>query len=354
MALGIKPYDYDVTTNAKPEDIINIFEKTIPTGIKHGTVTVLIDGEQIEVTTYRTETEYSDSRRPDKVEFVSELSEDLSRRDFTVNAMAYNERSGLVDLFGGMNDLENKILRAVGDPQKRFTEDALRILRLFRFSARLKFSISEETLKGALKTQKGLEKISRERIFSEIFKTLSAKNPQVLTPLIENGGLEFLKITKVPDFELINRCLDNENLRFFAFLKLSSDNPVNVLKELKPSNNLLDYFIALDTLLKMDFPKDKFEIKESLNLTSIEVFEDYLYFCDAKGLNTEESKVFLKEIIKNCEPYKIGDLKIGGKDLLALGFSGKDIGEKLEIVRKEVSKYPEKNTKEELLKILKN
>ena len=109
MALGIKPFDYDVTTNALPQDIIDIFEKTIPTGIKHGTVTVLIDGEQIEVTTFRTETEYSDSRRPDKVEFVTDLSEDLSRRDFTVNAMAYNEKSGLVDLFGGINDLENKI-----------------------------------------------------------------------------------------------------------------------------------------------------------------------------------------------------------------------------------------------------
>lgn len=353
MALGIKPFDYDVTTNALPQDIIDIFEKTIPTGIKHGTVTVLIDGEQIEVTTFRTETEYSDSRRPDKVEFVTDLSEDLSRRDFTVNAMAYNEKSGLVDLFGGINDLENKILRAVGDPEKRFTEDALRILRLFRFSARLRFSIEEETLKGALGTQKGLEKISRERIFSEIYKTLSASNPKVLTPLIENGGLEFLKITKIPDFDLITRCGDNEDLRFFVFLLDSSNNPTEVLKELKPSNALLDYFVSLEKLLKFDFPKDKFEIKEMLNLTSIKVFKDYLRYCTAKGVDTNKAENLLTEITENREPYKIGDLEIGGKDLLNLGFSGKDVGTQLEIARKTVSKHPEKNNKTDLLNLLK-
>lgn len=353
MALGIKPFDYDVTTNALPQDIIDIFEKTIPTGIKHGTITVLIDGEQIEVTTFRTETEYSDSRRPDKVEFVTDLSEDLSRRDFTVNAMAYNEKSGLVDLFGGINDLENKILRAVGDPEKRFTEDALRILRLFRFSARLRFSIEEETLKGALDTQKGLEKISRERIFSEIYKTLSASNPKVLTPLIENGGLEFLKITKIPDFDLITRCGDNEDLRFFVFLLDSSNNPTEVLKELKPSNALLDYFVSLEKLLKFDFPKDKFEIKEMLNLTSIEVFKDYLRYSTARGVDTNKAENLLTEITENREPYKIGDLEIGGKDLLNLGFSGKDVGTQLEIARKTVSKHPEKNNKTDLLNLLK-
>ena len=354
MALGIKPSDYDVTTNAKPQDIINIFEKTIPTGIKHGTVTVVIDGEQIEVTTFRTEAGYTDSRRPDKVEFVTELSEDLSRRDFTVNAMAYNEKSGLVDLFGGINDLENRILKAVGNPQKRFTEDALRILRLFRFSSRLGFKIEENTLKSALLTQKGLEKISRERIFSEIYKTISAKNPEVLTPLIENGGLSFLGITRTPDFSFINKCTNNQDLRFFGFLHLSSINSIKVLKELKPSNALTDYFISLEKLLKLNFPKDKFEIKEMLNLTSPDVFTDYLSFCKAGGINTDNIENLLKEIKENREPYKISDLKISGDDLKKSGFSGKDIGTQLEIVRKAVSKDPTKNNKTELLNIIQN
>ena len=151
MLMDITPHDYEITTSASPEIILSLFEKTVPTGIKHGTVTVINSGFAAEVTTYRTDGEYSDHRRPERVTFVKSLKEDLARRDFTVNAIAYNENEGIKDFFGGREDIINKILRAVGEPKKRFCEDALRILRLFRFASVLEFTPEEATLKNALK-----------------------------------------------------------------------------------------------------------------------------------------------------------------------------------------------------------
>ena len=144
--LGRTPHDWDITTSALPEQVKALFKKTVDTGIQHGTVTILLDGEGYEVTTYRLDGEYEDSRHPKEVTFTSLLSEDLKRRDFTVNAMAYNEKDGLVDLFGGQKDMEEKVIRCVGDPLERFTEDALRILRAVRFAAQLGFSTGEVAL----------------------------------------------------------------------------------------------------------------------------------------------------------------------------------------------------------------
>ena len=143
--LGLTPKDYDITTSALPNITESLFEKTIPTGIKHGTVTVVLDNENLEVTTYRTEGNYLDNRHPESVEFVSNIKEDLSRRDFTVNALAYNHKEGLIDYFNGIDDIKNKIIKAVGDPNKRFQEDALRMLRAIRFSCQLGFKIDELT-----------------------------------------------------------------------------------------------------------------------------------------------------------------------------------------------------------------
>ena len=173
---GVAPHDYDMTTDALPEEMTEIFSdfRVIPTGLKHGTVTVLSDGHPIEVTTHRVDGEYLDARRPEQVSFTRSLAEDLSRRDFTVNAMAWNPETGLVDLFDGQGDLKNGILRAVGDPATRFSEDALRILRLFRFSAQLDFDIDPETLRGAAKEAAGLARISAERIFAEMTRLLEA------------------------------------------------------------------------------------------------------------------------------------------------------------------------------------
>lgn len=166
------PNDWDIATSAKPEDIMNIFENTVETGIEHGTVTVVIDKEPYEVTTYRIDGDYTDGRHPDSVEFTENIEEDLSRRDFTINAMAYNNSTGLVDVFGGRDDLKNKVIRCVGDPIKRFEEDALRMMRGIRFSAQLEFSIENDTFKAIEEMSDLISAVSIERINVEFTKTL--------------------------------------------------------------------------------------------------------------------------------------------------------------------------------------
>lgn len=175
--LGLKPKDFEYYNISITRNNWKLFTKTIPTGIKHGTVTVVIDKENFEVTTYRTEENYIDNRRPEKVEFVKDLKEDLSRRDFTINAFAYNDKEGLIDYFNGMDDLKNKVIRAVGDPNKRFNEDALRMLRAIRFSAQLGFSIESKTYDAIKDNVQLIKNISNERIRDELCKILLSDNP---------------------------------------------------------------------------------------------------------------------------------------------------------------------------------
>ena len=176
--LGLAPDDWDVASSALPEEIESAFSdyRVIETGIKHGTVSVVAGGNVVEITTFRKESGYSDNRHPDAVEFVGDIAEDLRRRDFTVNSLAYNEKDGLIDLYGGLSDIENKIIRTVGNAEERFSEDSLRILRAVRFSSKLGFSIEEQTLAAAEKMKSRLENVSAERIFSELVKTLCGKD----------------------------------------------------------------------------------------------------------------------------------------------------------------------------------
>ena len=175
--LGKKPHDYDVCTNCTPDKMLEVFAnfRTIETGLKHGTLTVLIEGEPVEITCYRSDGEYIGHRKPAKVTFESSLEEDLKRRDFTVNAMAYSPKEGLIDLYGGQGDLEKGIIKCVGEPEKRFDEDALRILRGLRFSSCLGFEIEEKTSKAILEQRELLKSISAERIASELKKLLCGK-----------------------------------------------------------------------------------------------------------------------------------------------------------------------------------
>ena len=176
--LGKTPEDWDITTNATPDEMLSVFRdfRVIPTGIKHGTLTVVIDGHNLEVTTYRVDGEYTDNRRPESVTFSRNISEDLARRDFTVNALAYNENTGVLDLYGGIHDLQNGIIRCVGEPDKRFEEDALRIMRAIRFSSVLGFEIEEKTKQSIFKYADNLTTISAERISVELIKLLSGKD----------------------------------------------------------------------------------------------------------------------------------------------------------------------------------
>lgn len=185
--LGRIPNDWDITTSAKPEEIKALFYKTIDTGIEHGTVTVRMYGENYEVTTYRIDGEYEDARHPKKVTFTASLTEDLRRRDFTINAMAYNDRCGLVDEFNGMRDLRHKIIRAVGEPEERFTEDALRMMRAVRFSAQLGYEIEKDTAAAIRKLAPNLKKISAERIQAELVKLVSSAYPEKMRDLYETG-----------------------------------------------------------------------------------------------------------------------------------------------------------------------
>lgn len=196
--LGREPQDWDITTSAKPEQVKALFPRTIDTGLQHGTVTVMQDREGFEVTTYRIDGKYEDSRHPREVVFTPDLREDLRRRDFTINAMAYNEKAGLVDTFGGMEDIRAGIIRCVGDPSERFGEDALRILRAIRFSAQLGYEIDSDTREGIRKLAPTLRNISAERIQTELVKLITSPHPDELRTACELG------VTKVffPEFDV--------------------------------------------------------------------------------------------------------------------------------------------------------
>jgi tRNA nucleotidyltransferase (CCA-adding enzyme) len=197
MLLGREPEDWDITTSATPEEVKKIFRRTVDTGIQHGTVTILLDKDHYEVTTYRLDGAYEDNRHPKEVTFTASLTEDLKRRDFTINAMAFNEQEGIIDLFHGMEDLNDGFIRCVGSPEERFDEDALRILRAVRFSAQLNFRIEENTLKAVKEKVELLKNISAERIRVELTKLLISNHPDRLRVLYESG------ITRIilPEFD---------------------------------------------------------------------------------------------------------------------------------------------------------
>ena len=197
MLLGRTPQDWDITTSAKPEQVKEIFSHTIDTGIEHGTVTVMLGHEGYEVTTYRIDGEYEDARHPKEVTFTANLVEDLKRRDFTINAMAYNETAGLVDVFDGAGDLERKVIRCVGNPTERFTEDALRMLRAVRFAGQLGFSITPETKEGVRTLAPSIQKVSAERIQAELVKLLVSDHPEEIRTAYELG----LTAQFLPEFD---------------------------------------------------------------------------------------------------------------------------------------------------------
>ena len=203
--LGKEPNDWDITTSAKPEQVKSLFDHTIDTGIQHGTVTVMINHVGYEVTTYRIDGKYEDGRHPTEVTFTPDLLEDLKRRDFTINAMAYNDSTGLVDAFDGVFDLERGIIRCVGKPEKRFSEDALRMLRAIRFAAQLGFSIDENTMNGVKMLAGTLKRVSAERIQVELVKLLLSDNPDRLRDAYTSG----LTAVFLPEFDAMMKTKQN-------------------------------------------------------------------------------------------------------------------------------------------------
>ncbi len=352
--MGKTPHDYDITSSATPKEVENLFEKTVPTGITHGTVTVVIDGEPIEVTTFRTEGEYKDFRHPENVNFVKSIEEDLSRRDFTVNAIAYNEALGFADPFDGIKDIKSKTLKTVGDPIKRFNEDALRILRLFRFAATLEFNIEEKTLSAAISTAKALKNISTERVTNELLKTLMGARAEEISPLIKSGGLKAFGLYKTENAEKISLLKKSLPLRLFAFYN-NCGIGLEGLKNLRLSNEIKFNTEKLFKLKESGLPKSKPEIKRLLRDFGNETLTDFLnyknVFC---GCDITASTDLLAEISERKEPYKISDLKVNGNDLLSLNIKGLQVGEALNRLLEKVIDDPALNTKQNLIDLIRN
>ena len=321
LLLGKTPHDFDLTTDATPDEMLEIFAelRVIPTGLKHGTLTVLSEGQPVEVTTHRVDGEYVDSRRPETVSFTRRLADDLSRRDFTVNAMAWSEATGLVDLFGGQEDLRSGVIRAVGDPTARFTEDALRILRAFRFSAQLDFEIEESTLSAAQATRAGLTRISAERIFSELTRLL-------ISPAAVRGlkALCFAQCEKQVFFDTVP-CLNGiealEILPADAALRLafllrehSFDAAETFCRRLRASNAFTDEVTGVLKALKEPLPDTPYAARRFVS-TFWQSWQGALTLRGAMGENVEETQLLCKRVAKNGTAVSIRGLAISGKEL---------------------------------------
>lgn len=402
--LGRRPEDWDITTSAMPEETKALFSHTFDTGIAHGTITVLLGREGFEVTTYRIDGKYEDSRHPTEVIFVRNLKEDLLRRDFTINAMAYNEDDGLVDIFGGLEDIEQGIIRCVGDADARFSEDALRILRGVRFAAQLGFQIECKTREGMRQLAPALAKISAERIQTELMKTLLSPRPDMLREAYVLG------ITKefLPEFDLAmetgqetphhmytvgehilhalqnirsdralrltmllhdlgkpaKKTIDEEGIAHFkGHAETSRKIAREILRRLKFDNATLHSVEKLVYYHDYRMPVTEKNVRRAMNKIGKDLFPLYLevrradvlaqsiYQREEKLADIDGAEDLYQKIVAAGQCVALKDLAVTGKDLIAAGMEpGKEIGETLNQLLGLVLEKPELNTKEELLK----
>lgn len=401
--LGKTPNDWDITTSAKPEDMKSVFADfhCIDTGIKHGTVTVVIDGEPLEITTFRLDGEYEDNRHPKSVTFTSNLGADLGRRDFTVNAMAYSKKTGTVDLFGGQNDLKNKIIRCVGDPDRRFNEDALRILRALRFASALDFEIEEKTAQSLLKNRALLGNISEERIAKELLKLVCGKgakriltdfapvlfeilpelqpmyknshdNPHHCYDIYEHTLIAVESIDPEPTLRfamLLHDCGkpavkkfdENGVAHFYGHQRISAEISAQILARLKVSNKFRDEILFLvsnhdrwelyENTEKMPRYLSKFGLDGVLNLLKVMRADvlaqspEYRYRLDQIADAEETAKNLAAQ--KPC--LSLSELQINGRTLMDIGIpQGRKLGAVLAQLLDEVIDGVTKNTQEAL------
>jgi tRNA nucleotidyltransferase (CCA-adding enzyme) len=376
------PHDFDIATNALPEDVMNIFEKTVPIGIKHGTVIVIMKNKSFEVTTFRLEGRYSDFRHPDSVNFTNNIIEDLARRDITINAMAYNPRYGLIyrmTLENGeyadcISDLRNKIIRCVGCPDKRFNEDALRMMRVIRFACQLGFEIETDTWESLKKNYKLIEHISIERINQELVKMLLSDNPDRLKLLIESKMLEIIipelyseddVCRKLNDsIGLLNemKASDKLYLKLSAFFKpfaYGSFSVDKILKRLRFDNKTITDVSNTIKFSSFDIPEKIIDLKKLLFALDNYHIEDYILVKNAENLYfklNNESKIFqikkmYDEICRSKQCYSMKELEFSGKDAQKLGFKGEEIAKVLKILLDDVMEHPELNNYQCLQKI---
>ncbi len=357
-----KTDDFDITTALTPQEVKALFSdmRVLETGIKHGTVTVVAEGLPIEITTYRVDGGYLDSRHPNEVLFSSSLIEDLKRRDFTINTICYNENEGFLDHFGGKEDIKNKIIKTVGAPEKRLSEDALRILRGIRFASVLGFSIEKETKEAIFSKAYLVKKISVERVFVEIKKLLlgdfATKVLEEYFSVLKRAILPLSKIeSEKIDFSAVSKVEKNLPLRISSFIIcLGGDKSFakQFLEHLKSDNKTKQAVLFLTDSFYKNVPKTKFDIKSILNKAEEQDFLNLVSLLYAfERITDEEKKKILKllnEIIENKECYSLKSLNINGEELLRLGVRDKQIGEILNSLLTSVMADEIKNTKSEL------
>ena len=334
--LGRRASDFDITTSASPEEVIAAFSdmRVIKTGVAHGTVTVIADGEPYEVTTYRIDGEYTDGRHPDSVTFAGRIEDDLSRRDFTVNAMAYSKSCGLTDLFGGREDVERRLIRAVGDPYLRFTEDALRILRAIRFASVLCFDIEPRTAAAARELAPRLLNVSAERIYAEWRKLIGGEGAYAVLS-------EYSDIIGVFLPELSGLCLPEERAfkaagadarSLVLFARTCADEAPRLfhqaLERLKADKKARDNGrLALEnytspTETEKELLRLLFRLGEECAALTVELRA-------VLGLCSADTPLRLCDVIAGGKAYRITDLAVDGNDLISIGIFGKDIGKSL-------------------------
>lgn len=402
--LGRTPSDWDVTTSAKPQQVKEIFRHTIDTGIRHGTVTVMLDREGFEVTTYRIDGKYEDSRHPKEVVFTANLIEDLRRRDFTINAFAYNDRGGVVDAFGGMEDLKKGIIRCVGEASERFGEDALRMLRAVRFSAQLGFSIAGETKAAIRELAPSLANISAERIQAELVKLLLSDNPDYMRDVYALGitrvvlpelDAAFATAQHNPHHQytvgehlmqsllytradrslrlaaLLHdigkpsvRTTDEEGIdHFHGHAEVSERMAVDILKRLRFDNGTIDKVQKYVRYHDYRPEPDERSVRRAVNkigeayfpqvmeVRRADTLAQSLYQREEKLAQIDEVMRLYAQIMEKNQCISLKTLEITGNDLIALGVpKGKRIGEILNRLLDEVLQNPENNVHEYLIK----
>lgn len=406
--LGREPGDWDITTSASPDETKKLFARTVDTGIEHGTVTVLLGKEGFEVTTYRIDGKYEDSRHPTEVIFTRNLREDLLRRDFTINAMAYNDTEGIVDIFGGMDDLKRKIIRCVGNARERFGEDALRIMRGVRFAAQLGFSLEKETKEAMTELAPTLEKISAERIQTELVKLLVSDSPELIREAYHLGvtavilpefdemmrtGQEIKyhrydvgehtvqAVCNVPPDKVLRltmllhdvakpemKTVDADGTAHFKGHDIRGEQKAKeILRRLKFDNDTIHKVTKLVRWHDYRMPAEKKNVRKAMSKISAELFPMYLLVKRADILahsmyrreeeleNLSGLQKCYEEIVADHECVSLKQLAVTGTDLIGIGMKpGKQIGEVLNELLRIVLEYPEFNNKEHLLRFVQN
>ena len=372
--LGREPGDWDVTTSATPEEIKETFHATVDTGIEHGTVTVIFKGTGYEVTTYRIDGEYTDGRHPDKVTFSRSLEEDVKRRDFTINAMAYNPSTGLRDLFGGCDDLRAGVIRCVGEPDLRFGEDALRMLRAIRFAATLGFRIEEETYRSICDLHKNIAAVSRERIQVEVNKLIASDHPELIT-LTKATGLaddilpalaEATDETVQHIEEILPMLEPDKTMRLGALFSLiGGEETRKILRSLKYDNQTTAKVSVIARMAYAPIEEDKTEIRRRMHEIGRELYPSYLKVRrslgaigalgeDIPGIMQafEKIEAMHREIVDAGDCVEIAELAIGGRELAEIGVApGPKMGEILKELLAHVIEEPDDNRRDILLGI---